>query len=72
MELEQKLVEAEANLEEVASLLCTTSYTLDENGSRVMDANEYIWLDAAMEILKPYYKKRKDKAREALAKINQK
>jgi len=52
----KKIGELEADLKEVASLILSAGYT-EEDGKRVMDANEYIWIDAAVAILKKYYKR---------------
>jgi hypothetical protein len=54
----KKIGELEADLKEVASLILTTSYTVNDKGERVMDGNEYIWIDAAVAILKKYHKRK--------------
>jgi hypothetical protein len=54
----KKIEQLEADLKEVASLILTTSYTVNDKGERVMDGNEYIWIDAAVHILKKYHKRK--------------
>jgi hypothetical protein len=54
----KKIEELEADLKEVASLILTTGYTVNDKGERVMDGNEYIWIDAAVAILKKYHKRK--------------
>jgi hypothetical protein len=53
--LETKVEALEADLREVAGLMLTSSYTVDQYGNRIFDANEYIWIDAAAAILKKYH-----------------
>jgi hypothetical protein len=53
----KKIEQLEADLKEVASLILTTSFTVNDKGERVMDGNEYIWIDAAVAILKKYHKR---------------
>jgi outer membrane murein-binding lipoprotein Lpp len=52
--LQAKVEALEADLKDVAGLILTSSYTVDQYGNRIMDANEYIWVDAAAAILKKY------------------
>ena len=54
----KKIEQLEADLKEVASLILTTGYTVNDKGERVMDGNEFIWIDAAVHILKKYHKRK--------------
>jgi hypothetical protein len=54
----KKIEQLEADLKEVASLILTSSYTVNDKNERVMDGNEYIWIDAAAAILKKYHKRK--------------
>ena len=57
-EMAQKIKQLESDLKEVASLILTTSYTVNDKGERVMDGNEYVWIDRAVAILKKYHKRK--------------
>lgn len=54
----KKIEQLESDLKEVASLILTSGYTVNDKGERVMDGNEYIWIDAAAHILKKYHKRK--------------
>lgn len=56
--LDKKIEQLEADLKEVASLILTSGYTVNDKGERVMDGNEFIWIDAAVHILKKYHKRK--------------
>jgi hypothetical protein len=54
----ESLKQLESDLKQVASLILTTCYTVNDKGERVMDGNEFIWIDAAVHILKKYHKRK--------------
>ena len=56
-EYRDKMYDIEKDMKEVASLILTTSYTLDDQGRRVMDMNEFQWVDVACKILQKYHKR---------------
>jgi hypothetical protein len=54
--LEDRVAQLEYELAQIAGLILTTGFTELDNGNRVMDANEYKWIDAACELLRPHHK----------------
>lgn len=63
--LEARLKEIESKISEVAGLVLTTGYT-EKDGLRIMDKNEYQWLDVAANILRPYFSKQEIKKLDTL------
>lgn len=52
-----QLEEVQKDIEQVASLVLTTGYT-EKDDLRIMDANEYKWLDVACNILRKYHRRK--------------
>lgn len=59
----KRIEQLESDLKEVASLILTTGYTVNDKGERVMDGNEFIWIDAAVHILKKYHKRKQNETK---------
>lgn len=56
---EAELQKLQEDVKLAAELLLTSSYTVDDEGNRLMDANEYVWVDKAANILKKYHVREK-------------